>query len=233
MANEIPGDRPLIESIPPLLRDEAKAAGELGLSMQAPARRHLAAGKEDAGCGRILRQMRLRMGPVEMRRVGDGIAVLGKIDGRPQQLAKILRPVIGAEARPGIDRAGNGDRMRAVGGYRAHAALVKQIRARGRGGKARSVIGRHALAAGRRIEREGVAADADVMGLGDAKHGGSPDGGVHGIAARAQDLDRRQGRQRIRRRDHGIAGIDGGSPRELEVAHVNEPSRLKLRSARR
>jgi hypothetical protein len=60
VANEVPCDRPLIESIPPLLGDKTKAAGELGLSMQAPARRDLAARKEDAGRGRILRQMRLR-----------------------------------------------------------------------------------------------------------------------------------------------------------------------------
>src|ERR1700733_5878239 len=70
-----------------------------------------------------------------------------------------------------------------------------------------------------RVEREAVTTDAGHRRLDDALHGTGGDGGIDGIAARAEHLDRGQGCGRVAGRGHTIAPHRYRAAGRLEVTH--------------
>ena len=72
-------------------------------------------------------------------------------------------------------------------------------------------------------EDEAVAADAGHLRLDHAERGDGGHGGVDGAGTGAQEVEGRQGRQRVRGRRHALAAIGRGPAGLVERAHLFPP----------
>ncbi len=125
--------------------------------------------------------------------------------------------MVGIESAPGIDRTGDGDGMGRIRRDRRQA-LAEEPAELGLGGRApRAIDGDH-LAAGGGVDREAVAADAGHVRIDHRLNRNRRKGGIHRIAAGAQDIDGRQRRCRMRRRGHAALADRHRTARHHEIA---------------
>ena len=159
----------------------------------------------------------------------DGHAFLGMADRGFENRVEAEPSVLGAQAAEPVDRAGDGDSLHAAQRHRVEAALAQAVRRNRRRGAAGSVEGGDFVGSGVADEGEAVAADPRHVRLADAEHGGGRDGGVGGVAAAAQNVDRDQRRQRMRGGAHATRRDDRGSAGQVEVAHGSLASGVRRR----
>ncbi len=219
MADDVFGHRSLVETIAALL-------GDLAQGLRQPRIAHLLAGLRGAAARK---QHRIDIGlrrkafgafrPVEGDAVGDDVAFLGIADRRGQQLVERLAAVIGVDPAPGIDQAGIGHGVDAIGRHRIEALGLIPIDDRPLRCTARAVIGDDLAAALRRIEQEPVAADAGRLRLDHREDGGGGDRRIDRVAAGLQRLDRRRARQRMRGGSRRFGDAERRSAGKLEITH--------------
>jgi hypothetical protein len=97
--------------------------------------------------------------------------------------------------------------------------IPKQRCIQGGRSTARAVETDQAVRSWRADDGEDVAAQSRHHGLAEAEHHGPGDGGVDGIAAAAEHVERGLGRERMRRAAHGLPGEGDGSAGPLIVVH--------------
>ena len=188
--------------------------------MALPRARRAALGQEDPGRLGIARQPVGRQRPIEGHPVQNHIAILGKADGRLQQGSQLAPAVVGDDARPGIDGAGDGDGMGAIGRKFPESVVVIPVELGGIGRPAGAIEGDDLGLASRRIEDEAIAADAGRLRLDHRQHGRRGNGGIDGIAAAAHHFDGGQGCQWVGCGCGRLADAKGRAPRKLEIAHA-------------
>ena len=128
---------------------------------------------------------------------------------------------------PGVDRARNGDGVH--GALELVDAELHEALGRGGGRRPPRAVERDHAALGGRQQDEAVAADPGHRRLDHALNGDRRDRGVDGIAAGAQDIERRERRQRVRGRRHAVLGVGRGAAGQLEVAHGRSPGQVRWR----
>ena len=223
-ADEIAGDIALIEGIPPLFGENAQGFGENGKAHPLARKRcPTVEQKLLAGAG-IMLQLLAVLGPVGCGALVDHEPVLGKIDGGFENIGEGTCAVIGQKPPPGIDRAGHGDGVDRVGG-KGGDPLIKQALIGEAGGRpARAIIAVKFLLVGAPIEGEAIAANAGIVRLDHALRGGGGEGGIHGIAARPQNLDGEHGGELLRGGGGTLATIGNRTTRKMQISHQYPPA---------
>ena len=173
------------------MRSSVSASG--GLRKISPLARRAAVGQERLGeAGKVAAACAFA-GPAEGDDFGDGKAFAGVADGggehvRQRQLAE---PAV--QLGPAVDAAGHADRERAErrNVLRACAcAILRQLCERRDAAAAAGVEAVELLRLGVPDDGEQVAAEAAAGGLGDAEDGVGGDGGVDGVAAGFEHVER-------------------------------------------
>ena len=168
-----------------------------------------------------------RAGPIVGDARGDDEALLGKLDRRCQQLVEAHGAVVFEQPRPAVDGARYGYRMRTLRFDLLDALAGVPLRRRSFRRHARRIECDQLLPR-LRDDGETIATDAGHRRLEHGQHRRSRDRSVYCIAALLQNLDSRQARQRMRRRNHRVLGMHGGSARKMEGAHLSGSVRLSL-----
>ena len=140
------------------------------------------------GVGAVLQLLELVL-PVEGDAGRDDIALLRGLDRRLQQGVEPHLAVIAQDRVPGVDRAGNADRMRRGQRHRVDLALEIPFGRRRHRRAAGAVIGDDLALALRLDQRKAVAADAGGLRLDHAEQRAGRHRGVRGRAAGAQHVD--------------------------------------------
>ena len=139
--------------------------------------------------------------------------------------------------RPAAHTAGHRDRAGTDDRYAAESAPPELVQRRPGARSARAVEEVHAPALRVVVEAEEIAPDAATVGLRHAEDRVDGDRGVRGGAAPLQDLDARQRRERMGRRDHRGGAERDGAMRVADVGHpgsgsAEDPGDLVLREDR-
>jgi hypothetical protein len=229
------GDLALVEGPPAALGDQAIGLGEQRVA------EHLALARGPA----VLHPDRVEVGhlldvvlgiaenPLRGAHVvGDVLddrrAFLGKADRRLKERLPGQLPEFSVQRPPGVDGARHADRGRAVGIDQPLGVGPPALFGQGQGpGAAAGAVQAQHLAA-RRVphQHEAVAAHPAGDRLAEAQHGVGRDRRIHRRAAGLEHLDRRQGRQRVRRRRRpmdapgGAAGREGRPVDPVSAVHV-------------
>ena len=154
-------------------------------------------------------------------------ALLRAADRRLQQLAELPGAVALQQPGPGVDRARNG--------HGVHAALElvdaepHEALDRGGGRRPSRAVERDHCALGGCQQDEAVAPDPGHRRLDHALNGDRRDRRVDGIAAGTQDIERREGRQRVRSRRHTVLAVGRRAAGQLEVTHGRSPGQVHWR----
>ena len=218
------GDGALVERVAAVLGDRAQRLAEFGLMDHVAGHRRLAVRQQIAlGVDALLQLVELVL-PVEGDAGSDDVAFLRGLDRGLQQGVEAELAVIAQDGGPGIDRAGNRDRVRRGQRDRVDLALEIPFRCRRLRRAARAVIGHDLALAPGLQQREAVAADPGGLRLDHPEQRAGRHRGVGGGAAGLQHLDRRQRGQRMRGRHHSRSGRgpwtgrrDGNS--SCQIAH--------------
>ncbi len=216
-------DRPLVEAARAVLRDALERGGELRMAHDGADAGRPPVDQVGRRRGRVAGDALDAARPVEGDPGLDRVAVLGVADRRLQQLAEAAGAVVVQELRPGGDRTRHRDGV-GRGRREGDAALEVPGIVRRRRAAARTVQRDRRTRALRRVEGEAVAADAGHQRVDHALHRHRGDAGIDRVAAGAQDLDGREGRERMGRRDGGVGGVDGRAPGRREIPHRTVPS---------
>ena len=213
------GDSAGIERVAPVLGDRAQRLAEFRLADDVAGDRGLAVRQQIApGVGAVLQLLELVL-PVEGDAGSDDIALLRGLDRGLQQFVEAELAVIAQQRCPGVDRAGNGDRVRRGQRHRMDLALQVPFGGRRHRRAAGTVIGDNFAFALRLHQRKTIAADAGRLRLDHREQRRGRDRGVHRRAAFAHHLDRRQRRLRVRGRHHRVLGVDRRPAGEVEIPH--------------
>src|SRR6185437_12440129 len=198
--------------------------GEFGLALDgADARRFAVGEKGPSRIGIEAEEIALLADVIgDARR--DRIALPRERDRWLERAFQRAAAVINDEPRPGLDRAGNGDRVRRMALDRLDSVTCVPFRRRRHRRAPRAVIGDDLGRAPKRDLRETIAADAGRTGFDDALHRACRDRGVDGVAAVAQRLDGRKRREGMRGRRHTPSADGRRSSWKLEISHVADLS---------
>src|SRR5438105_11721134 len=159
------GDGALVERIATVLRDGPQRLAELGLLDDIAGDRRLAVWQQIAfGVGAFFQFFELVL-PVERNARRDDIALFRGLDRGLQQGIEPKLAVVAQDGGPGIDGAGNADRVRRGQRNRIDLALEIPRRLGGLGRLARAVIGDDLALAPRLNQRETIAADPGRLRL--------------------------------------------------------------------
>ena len=217
--DHVVGDLAAVERVAAVLRDRAQRLAEFRLVDHVAGHRRLAVRQQIAlGVGAVLQFLELVL-PVEGDARRDDVALFRGLDRGLQQGVEPELAVIAQDRIPGIDRAGNADRMRRGQRHRIDLALEIPFGRRGHRRAAGAVIGDDLALALRLNQRKTIAADAGRLRLDDPEQRAGRDRGVRRGAAGTHHLDRRQRGQRVRRRHHRVLGMDRGAAGEMEIPH--------------
>src|SRR5262249_3846623 len=136
--------------------------------------------------------------------VRDGKAIGRVLDGRSEQLAQRARAEAFEQHRPRTRDAGDGYRARPYSRNRGEAAAPGPVRRRARARAPRAVKEVHAAGCRLVVEAEEVAAEAAVIGWGNAEDGVGRDGRVDHVPAGPQRLHAGERGERMTRGHHAI-----------------------------
>src|SRR5262245_32769841 len=178
-------------------------AGEIGLPEHVARLGEDATGDEDASPLGIVEE-REALADGLAHDVRDGKAVGRILDGRREQLAHGASAEAVEQHRPRTRDARDGYRARPYSGNRGEAAAPELVKRRARARAPRAVQEVHAAGCRLVIEAEEVAAEAAVVGLGDAEDGVGRHCRVDDVAARPQRLHAGERGERMTRGHHAI-----------------------------
>ena len=213
------GDLAAVERVAAVLGDRAQGLAEFRLMDHVAGHRRLAVRQQIAlGVGAVLQFLELVL-PVEGDAGRDDVAFLRRLDRGLQQGVEPHLAVVAQDRVPGIDRAGNADRMRRGQRHRMDLALEVPFGRRRHRRAAGAVIGDDLALALRLDQRKAIAADAGRLRLDHAEQRAGRDRGVRRGAAGAHHVDRGQRRRRMRRRHHRVLGMDRRAAGEMEIPH--------------
>ena len=210
------GDGACVEGLAPVPADCLQGLGQRRHPHEIADRGRRTAGQEGGPGVRIGFEAALLVERVGGDPRRDAIALFGGANRRPQQFVERLRAMLGVEPNPGVDGAGHRDAM-GRGRFRRDVPFGEPG-GRGRGRRPARAVERHRQAAALGVKAEAIAADAGHGGFDDALHRHGREGRVHRIAAGFQDLDRGEGRQRMRGRRHAVFGDGERAAGKVEVA---------------
>ena len=217
--HHVGGDLAGIERVAAVLGDRAQRLAQFGLVDHVAGHRRLAVRQQIAlGVGAVLQLLELVL-PVEGDTGGDDVAFLGGLDRGLQQGVEPHLAVVAQDRVPGVDRAGNADRMGR--GQRHRVDLALQIPfGRGRHRRAAgAVIGDDLALALRLDQRKAIAADAGRLRLDHPEQRAGRDRGVRRRAARPHHVDGDKRSLRVRGRHHRVLGMDRRAAGEMEIPH--------------
>ena len=196
------GDRAAVEALRAVARDPLVRARHVRVAQGRADVLRRAVGIEVDRRGRrdVVEEVDVRRGLVEERLV-DLKAAAGDVDARFQRLAQRLGAVALERVLPRRHRARHARGQPAparVGERQRRTVLEERVRTHRRSRGLAPVDRRH-LAVTRADDHEPAAADAGRERLGDAEHARRGDGGVDGVAALAQHVDRGVGGEDVDR----------------------------------
>ena len=215
------GHLALVEPLAPLLGD---APQNLGLTRRAedlPRLRHRAI--DQIELPRRTLQRRRILGPVKGHARRDGHALVGIADrggqnGIQPQLAPIRR-----QPAERIHRTRQRDRLHPMQRHRRQPPVAHGLRRIPRRCPPRPVQRDHLLAPRRFQQDKAIAADPRHLRLADPQKHRPGNRRIHRIPTPFQHLDRRLGGKGMRGRADAVAGIDGRTARQVEIAHLVPP----------